>query len=46
MLDVTERQEARAGHERLQALSVNLVTVQEAERARLARELHDGWARP
>ncbi len=43
--DVTERVEAtealRRAHEQLQALSRNLVEVQEAERAYIARELHD-----
>jgi PAS domain S-box-containing protein len=43
--DVTEQVQAtealRRAHEQLQALSRNLVEVQEAERAYIARELHD-----
>jgi len=34
-------EEVRAGHERLQTLSRQLVEVQEAERRHIARELHD-----
>lgn len=52
MLDVTERkhaeeknarlfEEVREGRERLEILSLRLVTLQEAERREIARELHD-----
>jgi signal transduction histidine kinase/HAMP domain-containing protein len=34
-------EEVRAGHEQLQALSRRLLSAQEAERRRIARELHD-----
>jgi PAS domain S-box-containing protein len=41
MLDVTEREAERSGRLRLQALSIDLVAVQEAERRRIGLELHD-----
>jgi len=41
MVDVTERETERIGRKRMQALSLDLVTVQEAERRRLGLELHD-----
>lgn len=42
MLDVSEREAERSGRMRLQALSQDLVTVQESERRRIGLELHDG----
>jgi PAS domain S-box-containing protein len=41
LLDVTEREEERSGRMRLQALSQDLVNVQETERRRIGLELHD-----
>jgi two-component system sensor histidine kinase UhpB len=41
MLDITDREQERAGRERLQTLSRRLVEVQETERRHIARELHD-----
>jgi PAS domain S-box-containing protein len=41
LLDITEREVERRGRERLQALSMDLVAVQEAERRRIGLELHD-----
>jgi len=41
LIDITEREQERSGRKRLQALSMDLVAVQEAERRRLGLELHD-----
>ena len=41
VLDITDYNRERAGREQLQLLSRRLVEVQEAERRRIARELHD-----
>lgn len=46
MFDVTRQKEAeaalRTSYEHVQQLAVSLMTAKEAERARIARELHDG----
>lgn len=41
IVDISDRERERSGRKRLQALSMDLVAVQEAERRRLGLELHD-----